>query len=133
MYLKNNGGYLQRESGSEGKLNASENVPGEGYGEWQYENNKTKLYTVSTSGQGSGSEFVLLYKSGSPSYFQAKYQGTNTIIKLYKLIQGTPVEHTITAVNPIADLNVPFGTALSEVGLPTTVQVTLDDSSTRCV
>jgi len=41
------------------------------------------------------------------------------------------VEHTITAVNPIANINVPFGTALSEVGLPTTVQVTLDDSSTQ--
>jgi len=37
----------------------------------------------------------------------------------------------ITSVATIADLNVPFGTALSEVGLSTTVQVTLDDSSTQ--
>ena len=41
--------------------------------EWQYENNKDKLYTVSTAA-GVGIEFVLLYKSGSPSYFQSKVQ-----------------------------------------------------------
>ncbi len=90
MYLKNNDGYLKRESGSDGKLNASSSTkPGEGYGEWLYDNDETKLYTISTSEQGSGSKFVLFYKSGSPGYFKAEYNGTNSIY-LYKLTQGTP-------------------------------------------
>ena len=102
MHLRNGEGYLKRLSGSEGKLSASNDIPGDGYGNWQYNNNK--LYTVSTSSQGEGSEFVLNYKIGSSNYFLAEYKGSG-IVKLYKEVKGTPGEISdvsVTITSPVA-------------------------------
>jgi hypothetical protein len=66
--------------------------PGEGYGEWQYDYNECKLYTISTSSQGTGTEYLLFYKSDEPSYFQAKSSGSSTSIYIYKLINISPGE-----------------------------------------
>lgn len=92
MYLTNDGKYLKRESGPTGMLNTSEIIPGEGYGEWQYDYNECKLYTISTSSQGPGTEYLLFYKSDEPSYFQAKSSGSSTSIYIYKLINISPGE-----------------------------------------
>lgn len=120
FYLRNSGGYLKRVSGMDGKLNASSEVPGQGYGEWRYNAGDNKLYTTSTSSQGSGTNVFLSYKSDSPGYFRAEYSQTSTVIKLYKLTHHTPINSVA-----ISGIEAPVAGAI-----PTTAAITDDISCT---
>lgn len=125
MYLKNSGGYLQRQTGTDGKLSVS--TPREdkgGYDNWQYNGNS--LYTISTQISGTNTKFALFYDS--KGYLRAN-NTEGSVVYLYKLTEEVLEDKEIIGNIILTDITVEFGTQLSEIGLPDTVLAELDDES----
>ena len=126
MYLKNSGGYLQRQTGTDGKLSVSQ-TPREdkgGYDNWQY--NDESLYTISTQITGTDKKFALFYDS--KGYLRAN-NTEESVVYLYKLTVEELEDKEIVENVKLTDITVNFGTGLSEIGLPDTVFPKLDDGS----
>ncbi|MCX7711164.1 MAG: Ig-like domain-containing protein [Clostridia bacterium] len=94
---------------------------------------------------GSSTALQVLWDNGTPIYDGSKageyvFSGTltlptnvanpNNLKAIIKVIVAQPVVITIIAVDPIADINVANGTALSALNLPRTAKVSLSDGST---
>jgi hypothetical protein len=86
----------------------------------------TEPFTVEAPGDEGGP--VIVKAIGMRSGYTNSAVATKTITFRTAAV---PVDKEITSVASIADISVAYGTELSAVGLPTTVEVTLDDETTR--
>lgn len=92
---------------------------------------RASMYSDAAFSANSIETIYLIANGSTIAYIKVTAQDTSARYYIVTINRAGEPDKEIVAIAPITDINVTYGTALGSIGLPHTVEVTLDDNSTK--